>query len=253
MATTTTERANPSAPRSSSRNSRTSRPRSPTKASTATSHAVCAASMASSSTCRRRSRRTGQAAGLAGRWRSNSAPDAEIEPRPEPRAQRCVRRCRPHATSARTRRQRSLSVQWSAQRVHHPAEPRVGHGQRSADTLVRGGTATVLPGPSRSSAANGMTCAKPWRKPTTSAGISWPSRVSSDRRSPTDTWLLSPSISTTSPDRSNHATFQPVRHDVAQPGAAVGASLQQRSRRSHWKIAPEIENVSTKSSSRQRY
>ncbi len=43
---TTTERARPVAPRSSSRNSRTSRPRSPTRARTTTSQAACWASIA---------------------------------------------------------------------------------------------------------------------------------------------------------------------------------------------------------------
>ena len=63
VATTTTERARPSGPRSSSRNSRTSRPRSPTRAITLTSASVPRAIIAAGWTCRRRSRRRCRCAG----------------------------------------------------------------------------------------------------------------------------------------------------------------------------------------------
>ena len=200
MATTTTERTNPSAPRSSSRNSRTSRPRSPTKASTATSHAVCLASMAS-----RLDLPTPDPENRPSRWpRRHVAKQFSAR---MPTSSRGPSRARSVASggAARTRRARGPGGSGPCPSSDLPSGSSTRPSHASATASVpppcgSGWNSTVLPGPSRSSAANGMTCAKPWRKPTTSAGISWPSRVSSDRRSPTDTWLLSPSISTTSPD-----------------------------------------------------
>jgi hypothetical protein len=58
-----------------------------------------------------------------------------------------------------------------------------------------------LPGPSPSRAPNGIVCASPRRKPTTSAGTRCPSRADKISLSPTETRPPRPSTSTISPER----------------------------------------------------
>ena len=87
---------------------------------------------------------------------------AEIEPRPEPRALRGIRRRGAYRRAVRPGGSGAVAVQRPAQRVEHPAQPGVGHRQRAAARpACRCRTSPALPGPSPSSAANGIAWARP--------------------------------------------------------------------------------------------
>jgi len=212
---TTTDRARPAAPRSSSRNSRTSRPRSPTKASTATSQAVCRASMASKVDFP-----IPDPANKPRRWPSRQV--ANVLRTRTPRSSRGPSRARWVASGgdARTSRGRVLrgkAPRWSSGRpvgsMTRPSHP--SHGARRAPRGRFGvnGMVALPPGPTPSSVSNAMTRASAPRKPTTSPNTGRPSRAVRLSRSPMLAWAVRPATSTESP-----ATF------TTRPLKAAGCS-----------------------------
>ena len=178
VATTTTERASPAAPRSSSRNSRTSRPRSPTRASTATSQAVWRASMAS-----RVDLPMPEPANRPSRW-----PWRQVAKQFSARTPRSSRgpsraRCVASGGAARTRRSGGPAGSGPRPSSGRPSGSSTRPSQPSATGSVPpfgsplrpwSWNKAAMPGPSPSSEPNGIACARPWRKPTISAGTVMP-------------------------------------------------------------------------------
>ena len=126
-----------------------------------------------------------------------------------PTSRRGPRRARNVASGGRARTRRAAGPAGSAPCASsgRPSGSSTRPSQASDTTRSRrsacngprpepGGAAGTEP----SRAPNGIACASPWRKPTISAGMLWPSRAARSRPSPTQTCPLSPSISTTRPD-----------------------------------------------------
>ncbi len=196
VATTTTERARPSGPRSRSMNSRTSRPRSPTRQMTLTWAEVERAII----------------------------PRREDLPTPEPA--KMPRRCpRPQGTSAskartpsetrsviRGRVSGSGGAAWVGRGCAASTGPRPSMGSPSAsmerpssasETPTRNGcpvAVTVEPGPRPEGSASGMSSVRPERKPTTSA-------ATGGRPRPESIWQTSP----TSASRPVASMMRPMR------------------------------------------
>src|SRR3954469_6337774 len=195
VATTTTERASPSGPRSRSMNSRTSRPRSPTRQMTLTSALVDRAIM----------------------------PSSEDLPTPEP-AKMPRRWPRPHGTSASSARTPSdtCSVmrvrcigsggEASIARSSRALRPAPSSGRPNASTTRpssstptgtetgRPVAVTACPGARPCRSPSGMSSVRPARKPTTSAGTG-------SRERPASTRTTSP----TSASRPLASTMRPIR------------------------------------------
>src|SRR3954447_22216345 len=211
VATTTTERASPSGPRSRSMNSRTSRPRSPTRQMTLTSALVDRAIM----------------------------PSNEDLPTPEP-AKMPRRWPRPHGTSASSARTPSDTC--SVMRVRcigSGGEASIGRSSRALRSAPSSGrpnasttrpssstptgtetgrpvAVTAWPGARPCRAPSGMSSVRPARKPTTSAGTA-------SRERPASTRHTSP----TSASRPVTSTIRPMR-SLTRP---------RRRWRSEWEIA----------------
>ena len=223
VATTTTERAMPSGPRSRSMNSRTSRPRSPTRQITFTCALVERAIM----------------------------PSREDLPTPEP-AKMPRRWPRPHGTRASSARTPSVTRSWmrgrtsgsggdaSAARVRTwPSGligPRPSSGRPSpsserpssaSETSTRNGcplATTRAPGPMPAASPSAIRSVRPARKPTTSAGtVGRPRPVSIVHTSPTS--ASRPVASTIRPIRSQTRPWRRCRSASRRAPAASSRTL----------------------------